>query len=285
MEEEEEDTDDCSTSSSCGSSSTSSWLEKGIPRPANKKSVRFAEERNTVQSVPHIDDMPLETIDAVWYNQDDYNQMKSSRNLTIYLIESGKLESLIFEGGNNDEKHTARGLENRTKSGSMKRNENKCSAYSAVLDEQRKHLSRFRKKKKKMTTTTKTLNKGSSNEDGRPVDIIIAARYTQQSAAKCAEEAVARALLDEKEAMQVFRGGIQPTVSSILHEIDRQKITDKDLLLYPTRSILRKESSFPRRGTASSKETKTETIMPLEDRSTSSTPKLPGVVLPAVVNL
>jgi len=91
------------------------------------KSVAFAEQ-NEVFEITHLDDMPAEDITAIWYDAEEYAEIKQSYQLTIFLMESDKLVE--------DDEHTSRGLEYRTQEGAWARYENKRDAYNAVLDEQ-----------------------------------------------------------------------------------------------------------------------------------------------------
>lgn len=121
--------DDCSTI--C----TQETKLKGLVRtqgklrgPGESKSIRFS-ERNETFEIPHLDDWPDEDIDAVWYSPEDYSQIKTAYQATIFLMESGKnLDS--------DPEHETRGLEYRTQEGSWERYQNKRDVYNAVLDEQ-----------------------------------------------------------------------------------------------------------------------------------------------------
>jgi hypothetical protein len=91
------------------------------------RSVRFA-ERNQTFPIPHLDDIPSEEVAEIWYNPSEYSEIKSSYQMTIFMLENGELK----EG----DEHTSRGLEYRTQQGAWARYENKRDAYNAVLDEQ-----------------------------------------------------------------------------------------------------------------------------------------------------
>ena len=154
-----------------------------------KKSVRFSEDLNVVVEVTHLNDLQDEDVTALWYDEYEYAMIKANRNLSIYMIESGKASIL------DEDNHTPRGLENRTREGSRRRNENKQNAYSAVFDEQHRQLCYQQKKKNDNNYTVIRPRRG---------DVSIASLYSKLSAAKCAREAVARALLDQKEAMKIL---------------------------------------------------------------------------------
>lgn len=91
------------------------------------KSVSFA-EHNEVFEITHLDEFPASEVAAIWYDANEYANIKKSYQLTIFLMESG--EPLTGE------EHTSRGLEYRTQEGAWARYENKRDAYNAVLDEQ-----------------------------------------------------------------------------------------------------------------------------------------------------
>jgi hypothetical protein len=91
------------------------------------KTVRFAESVD-ICPVQHLDDYTDEELSAIWYNSDEYVEIKSSYQQTIMMMECSK----SFP----EAEHTSRGLEYRTQKGAWARHENKKAAYGAVLDEQ-----------------------------------------------------------------------------------------------------------------------------------------------------
>lgn len=101
--------------------------KRGARRRAIGKSVRFRES-NQFFPIPHLNDLSDEDIAEIWYEPEDYSEIKSSYQLTIFMMESNELVE--------SDDHTARGLEYRTQQGAWSRYENKRDAYNAVLDEQ-----------------------------------------------------------------------------------------------------------------------------------------------------
>jgi hypothetical protein len=91
------------------------------------KSLTFADD-NEVFHVDHLDDISDDQILATWYNANEYSEIKSSYQTTIFMMETG--EKML------DDIHTSRGLEYRTQDGAWARYEKKRDAYNAVLDEQ-----------------------------------------------------------------------------------------------------------------------------------------------------
>jgi hypothetical protein len=91
------------------------------------KSIRFSDLNQTFD-VPHLDDIGEEVIAEIWYNAAEYSEIKSSYQLTLFMMENGELQETA--------EHTSRGLEYRTQQGAWARYENKRDAYNAVLDEQ-----------------------------------------------------------------------------------------------------------------------------------------------------
>ncbi|GAX24850.1 hypothetical protein FisN_6Hu201 [Fistulifera solaris] len=91
------------------------------------KSVSFA-EHNEVFEIWHINDFPDQMIADIWYDGEEYAEIKGSYQSTIFMMEAGhKLD---------EKEDTARGLEYRTQDGAWARHENKRDAYNLVLDEQ-----------------------------------------------------------------------------------------------------------------------------------------------------
>jgi len=112
--------------------STTTKVERksSLKRRSNKpkRSLRFCDERNQVFAIPHLDNMSDETIARIWYDSEEYAEIKSSYQMTIFHMEKGEFQE--------DDEHTSRGLEYRTQDGAWARYENKRDAYNAVLDEQ-----------------------------------------------------------------------------------------------------------------------------------------------------
>jgi hypothetical protein len=91
------------------------------------KSVRFS-ENNEIFLIAHIDEFSEEEVTTIWYDANEYAEMKADYKTTVFMMECGK--SLP------EDEHTSRGLEYRTQEGAWARYENKRDAYNAVLDEQ-----------------------------------------------------------------------------------------------------------------------------------------------------
>lgn len=163
--------DDVST---CSSTMDAHGSKDRVPL---NKSVRFVEERNKIFPITHLDDMEESEVASIWYDSNEYAEIKSSYQLTIFMMEAG--EKL------NGDEHTSRGLEYRTQEGAWARYENKRDAYNAVLDEQDRQWER-------------------DQDDHEAISRI----YLEHSA-KCAEAAAARALQDQKEAREIL-GSIIP---------------------------------------------------------------------------
>lgn len=91
------------------------------------KSVSFG-EHNEVFEIWHINDFPESMIADIWYDGEEYAEIKGSYQSTIFMMEAGhKLDEI---------EDTSRGLEYRTQEGAWARYENKRDAYNLVLDEQ-----------------------------------------------------------------------------------------------------------------------------------------------------
>lgn len=81
--------------------------------------------------VEHMDDLPGELI---WYNRDEYDDIKQRNSEIIRSIKAGEFEE-------NDE-YSCRGLEHKLKEVFRQRRANKFNALNAVLEEQDRQLSR-----------------------------------------------------------------------------------------------------------------------------------------------
>jgi hypothetical protein len=144
------------------------------------KSVTFAGE-NEVQEITHIDDIPDEEVAAIWYEAQEYADMKLSYKDTVFLMECGKELDEV--------EHTARGLEYRTQEGAWARYENKRDAYNAVLDEQ-------------------DLQWKEDKDDDEAIR-----RVYQEHSLKCRESALAVGLQDARLAQKIhFNFDSRPTL-------------------------------------------------------------------------
>jgi hypothetical protein len=95
------------------------------------RTIRFA-PKIKVQQIPHICSMPQDLVDAVWYNQQEYANIKKSYAATVRLMMRG----LLFSPEQEDSEHCTRGLGYRTKEGSKLRHKIKLSGLIAVIEEQ-----------------------------------------------------------------------------------------------------------------------------------------------------
>lgn len=139
------------------------------------KGVHF-KEHHDIREIPHLDDVPEEEIEETWYSAKEYSEIKSSYQLTIFMMESGEKMS---------EEHTPRGLEYRTQEGAWARYENKRDAYNAVLDEQDRQW------------------KVDKDDHDKIREI-----YLEHST-KCAQAAVVRALNDERDIKEYMADALQ----------------------------------------------------------------------------
>jgi hypothetical protein len=151
-----------------GSSSSSNAKTSKAPL---SKSLKFA-DANEIFHVDHLDEIPDHEVAATWYNAKEYSEIKSSYQMTIFMMETGEELS---------EEHTSRGLEYRTQDGAWARYEKKRDAYNAVLDEQDRQWK-------------------ADRDDDEKICII----YLEHSTA-CADAAHLRAVDDEKLARKIFR--------------------------------------------------------------------------------
>ena len=95
--------------------------------PPLAKSVRFSNQVE-IFFVERIDDYSADEIAAVWYDKDDFEQIKNEVKAMVHFMETG---TQVLS-----EKTSIRGLEHRTRAGAWSKFHNKRIAYCAVLDEQ-----------------------------------------------------------------------------------------------------------------------------------------------------
>ena len=147
--------------------------KSSLKRSKAKKKLRFSEDRNQVFAIPHLDDMADVLISRIWYDSEEYSEIKNGYQVTIFRMEKGEFQE--------DDQHTSRGLEYRTQEGAWARYENKRDAYNAVLDEQDRQWK-------------------IDQDDFEEIGIV----YREHST-KCALAAAERGAEDAKEAKEICR--------------------------------------------------------------------------------
>jgi hypothetical protein len=148
----------------------SSCCKKERSVTATPRHIQFA-ETNQFFDIPHLNDMTDEDVANIWYEAEDYNEIKASYQLVIIKMEAAEFRE--------DEEQTCRGLEYRTQEGAWTRYENKRDAYNAVLDEQDRQWK-------------------VDKDDHQKISSI----YRQHSQ-KCADAAADRGAADAKEARDI----------------------------------------------------------------------------------
>jgi hypothetical protein len=162
-------------SSSCSSVATRN--SKGTM----PKSLQIIEEKNEIFLVDHLDDITDDEVDKIWYNPDEYAEIKSAYQMTVFMMESGEKMD--------PEEHSSRGLEYRTQDGAWARYENKRDACNAVLDEQDRQWQAEADDYEELSRT-----------------------YLEHST-KCGKAAADRGKKDEKEAYIILKNSILPKKS------------------------------------------------------------------------
>ena len=187
-----------------------------MKRKGNKpgKSIRFSEKNQTFH-VPHLDDIGEAAIAEIWYNAAEYSEIKSSYQLTLFMMENGELKET--------DEHTSRGLEYRTQQGAWARYENKRDAYNAVLDEQDRQW--------------------KADKD----DHDALARIYLQHSTKCAVAASERGDSDAKEAKEICQDIIKRRKVRRKKSGKDQAVESNPPVPEKVRQMLR-EQSFSRRG-------------------------------------
>ena len=122
--------DPSSSCGGCGGSSSDDYTEDHDIEEHGplSKSVAFAEYDEEID-ITHVNDLSDEEIAAVWYNSSEYAAMIKNNNMTVFLMNVGA-------DLNEEQGHTARGLEHHTEKGALARFINRRNAYDAVLYEQ-----------------------------------------------------------------------------------------------------------------------------------------------------
>ena len=112
--------------------SISLYYQSPLQRP---RTIRFAPQIK-VQQIPHIRSMPQDLVHAIWYNQQEYANIKKSYTATVRLMMRG----LLFSPEQENSEHCTRGLGCRTKEGSKLRRKIKLSGLIAVIEEQERQF-------------------------------------------------------------------------------------------------------------------------------------------------
>jgi hypothetical protein len=94
---------------------------------SSSQSVTIVEEKNQFHPVPHKDDLSEEEKVVVWFQKNEFADIKTAYKQILKAIDSG--EEL-------PDAHAGRGLEDRTVLGKKQFSQNCSDAFNAVLDEQ-----------------------------------------------------------------------------------------------------------------------------------------------------
>jgi len=144
--------------------------------------------------------MSEEDMHDIWYNEDEFRNMKRACVHVIRKMLTGALPYDDDDDNDNDDQEgeieTTRGLETKTPRGSDIRRKNRFAALFAVLDEQDRQ-----------------------REDGRPVNSDYIAQIYHQSSAHCQTKAL---LVAEKDAKSVH-GSKQQDKTKIFGNADADK--------------------------------------------------------------
>lgn len=100
------------------------------PAKRERKRVTF-KPRVSVRPTIHISEYSEEEMKDIWFCRSDFSVMKAAFAHTVRMISRG-----TYKG--DDEDNCARGLEQRSRKGSLARRENKTNGLDAVLFEQRR---------------------------------------------------------------------------------------------------------------------------------------------------
>lgn len=214
------------------------------------RNIRISEERQ-IFPITHLDDMTEEEIAETWYDANEYSEIKSNYQHTIFLMESNEKIS------DDDEDHTTRGLEYRTQDGAWARYENKRDAYNAVLDEQDRQW-----------------------KVDKDDDEMIRKIYLDHSK-KCADAAVVRALHDEREATRLHaeeRAKLEAAVKKAAERRAKKMLEKKKLKKHLSMGSTKSKSPGDDKSTTSkkstgSKSTKTSKSKTKKDKGKSTTEK------------
>jgi hypothetical protein len=186
-------TDDCS--SGCSSETRTSCLKK--EKMPHNRTVNIVEEKNEIFFITHLDDIPDDEYELIWYDAEEYAEIKQMYQVTIIMMETG-------EPIEPEEEHTSRGLEYRTQEGAWARHENKRDACNAVLDEQDRQW-----------------------QDDSDDFELISSLYVEHSK-KCLEAAAERGMNDEREAVEIFKSLDIPEPAPALPEKKAKKKKKSD---------------------------------------------------------
>jgi hypothetical protein len=188
-------------------------IEGKMPSVSNhkKRSITIVEERNDIFDILHLDDMTDEEVDSIWYDPEEYKEIKVSYQSTVMMMESG--EPLP------EEEHTSRGLEYRTQEGAWARHENKRDACNAVLDEQDRQW-----------------------QDEADDHNMISRIYIEHSQ-RCAEAAAERGKSDEQEAEILSSIAYMSTLQNGIKDPGTKRSTAK---IVEVRETLRENASTRR---------------------------------------
>jgi hypothetical protein len=100
----------------------------GTPAPTTKRSVHF-EERVRARKTIHLNEITDDEIDACWYSEQEFHDMRESVRIAAYLLDEGLLET-------DNATHCRRGAEAHAPLQSRLRRKMKLAVREAVFGEQ-----------------------------------------------------------------------------------------------------------------------------------------------------
>jgi len=183
--------------------------DKKKMKKKKKQRLRFRENKNRVYKIQHLHDMPEEQILAVWYNYDEYQNIRFEYKQTVKIMQQHggrlppplKLQQIAEKQSSrrriaDDEAatevvHEERGLEIRVRENALASRKRRADAATAVLEEQ-----------------TRQWSEGCSWCDAR-----LAAAYAPHSQGPALDAAM-RGASDRQATKKTFRALLQSLNSS-----------------------------------------------------------------------
>ena len=169
-----------------------------------KKTVRF---NRTIYNrrIPHLNDLSLKLRHEIWIQPDEYQAIRNRCVVTVKMMMRGDLP-LVDEGGYNEDRaqqqrqqHCVRGLEGKTRDGSIRRKQYKHDSITAVLDEQQYYWENITN-----SSSSSSSDSDQQEQQQQEPDVAIMEAYKVYTSS-CAQQARELAERDEEFVRQYVR--------------------------------------------------------------------------------
>lgn len=142
---------------------TTTTTAKNVPLSTSRKTVSFA-PTVYVRQVLHINNYLEQEVQDSWYTKEEYSRIKKEISLTVYMMDREELQDQPKKN-KNDDWYCGRGLETRTKTGTVRKHQNREQARFVVFDMQHMYSRLGSEEHRARAVADLGLNHGGNNNN------------------------------------------------------------------------------------------------------------------------